>query len=605
MLDQLLDDWEEFIATNSDATLDDFLETKKFRIEPRLLVELRKQVDQLRKIDSQIGQFCVGSHEPVASRSLENDEFEALKKGMEPIAGYHLTSQLGSGGFGSVWKAKSPGGFHVALKFVRMEGREGDVELRSLDVIKDVRHPNLLSVFGAWKVEPWLVIATELADRSLDDRLREAQKEGHAGIPAKELNSYMEEAAKGIDALNDASGSGRPRIQHRDIKPQNILLSGGSVKVGDFGLAREIQYDVTGHTGSMTFAYAAPECFDGTTSTRSDQYSLAVTYCQLKGGQLPFEGTQVEVMEGHRKKKPNLSMIPESERWVIERALAKRPKDRWKSCSQFVSQLSNASLSTSTTSKAAISPSQPLLLLGASLMILLGVGGWLMMQESTRSSAGNSGAQHRQIPTPVNNTSKDTIAVLYFENQANEPGHSDPLAKGLCSMMVSHLSVDGDSEIVERDRIEEVIAELKLSQSDLFEMSIAPKIGKLIGAKRLMLGSYFQHGETFRIDARIVEVETGLTLSAAGVEGKPEEFSLLLQKLAAKIVGKTASADVDFSIMPGISAETCREFGIAFDKFDEGKVDEAISIIGKIVDEHPKFGQAQELLKTWERRNER
>ena len=174
MLDQLLDEWEEFVAADPDLTLDEFFAIKKIQIEPKLALELRKQVDQLRRIDSQIGQFCVGSSEPLSNGCIDDDVSDVLRKGMEPIAGYHLISQLGSGGFGSVWKAKAPGGFHVALKFVRLEGREGDVELRSLEVIKDVRHPNLLSVVGAWKVEPWLVIASELADRSLDDRLREA-----------------------------------------------------------------------------------------------------------------------------------------------------------------------------------------------------------------------------------------------------------------------------------------------------------------------------------------------------------------------------------------------------------------------------------------------
>src|SRR5207247_1994324 len=115
---------------------------------------------------------------------------------------------------------------------------------------------------------------------------------GEIGIPVGELLEYFREAAKGIDYLNE------PRhrmptgeavgIQHRDIKPQNLLLCGGSVKVADFGLARMLQHSVTAHTGSLTMTYAAPEFFSGQTSNQSDQYSLAVTYCHLRACKLPF-----------------------------------------------------------------------------------------------------------------------------------------------------------------------------------------------------------------------------------------------------------------------------------------------------------------------------
>lgn len=140
--------------------------------------------------------------------------------------------------------------------------------------------------------------------------------------------------------LNNPPQSNRKSIQHRDIKPQNLLLCGGSVKVGDFGLVRSLKSDQTSHTGSLTLAYAAPEFFDGTTSHQSDQYSLAVTYCQLRGGRFPFEGSQSEVVMGHLKKPPDLTMIPTAERAAVEKALQKRPQNRWKSCSDFVAALS-------------------------------------------------------------------------------------------------------------------------------------------------------------------------------------------------------------------------------------------------------------------------
>ena len=65
---------------------------------------------------------------------------------------------------------------------------------------------------------------------------------------------------------------------------------GGSLKVADYGLARVLGHSQASHTGSMTPTYAAPEFFEGKTSGQSDQYSLAVTYCHMRGGRPPFSG---------------------------------------------------------------------------------------------------------------------------------------------------------------------------------------------------------------------------------------------------------------------------------------------------------------------------
>src|SRR5512147_1058407 len=93
-----------------------------------------------------------------------------LAPGSEPVAGYRLINRLGRGGFGEVWKAEGPGGFKVALKFVALAEQAGPVELRALEFIRNICHPHLLTTFVAWQVEQHLVIAMELAERTLLDR---------------------------------------------------------------------------------------------------------------------------------------------------------------------------------------------------------------------------------------------------------------------------------------------------------------------------------------------------------------------------------------------------------------------------------------------------
>jgi formylglycine-generating enzyme required for sulfatase activity len=92
----------------------------------------------------------------------------------------------------------------------------------------------------------------------------------------------------------------------------------------------------------MTPAYAAPEFFYGQATRWSDQYSLAVTYCQLRGGQLPFRGNLFQLMQGHTQNPPDLTMLPERERPAVTRALAKKPAERWASCRTLVEALAMA-----------------------------------------------------------------------------------------------------------------------------------------------------------------------------------------------------------------------------------------------------------------------
>jgi tetratricopeptide (TPR) repeat protein len=273
-----------------------------------------------------------------------------LVEGARPLPDYRLINFLGRGGYGEVWKAEGPGGFHVALKFVRLDDQNTEEEVQSLDLIKTLRHANLLVHFGSWRCHPYLIIAMELADKTLDDRLQEVKKEGQSGIPFDELIPYMRDAAKGIDYLNERHHEIRPggaamRIYHLDVKPQNLLLFGGTVKVADFSLARWRAHSITRKDGAMTLAFAAPEFFAGRMTPSSDQYCLASSYCQLRCGHLPFAGTNdCEILGAKLSQEPDLTRLPEAERRAVARALQRQEDARWGSCQEFVEALSPAAI---------------------------------------------------------------------------------------------------------------------------------------------------------------------------------------------------------------------------------------------------------------------
>jgi serine/threonine protein kinase len=261
----------------------------------------------------------------------------------ELIPGYRLLEPLGRGGFGEVWKCEAPGGLLKAIKIVHGSFQQNAVgdeevvqkELRSLDCVKAVRHPFILSLDRYDVIFGHLLIVMELADCNLSNRLEECKKQGQQGIPRDELLHYLAEAAEALDLMNH-----RYDLQHSDVKPQNLFLVHNHVKVADFGLVKDLEGTQTAAGTGISPLYAAPETFQGWVSRQSDQYSLAVVYQELLTGQRPFDGTNArQLLMQHVQMPPNLEPVPEDDRPALCRALAKEPAERFPSCQAFVETL--------------------------------------------------------------------------------------------------------------------------------------------------------------------------------------------------------------------------------------------------------------------------
>ena len=307
-----------------------------------------------------------------------------LKRGFQFAPGYRLQEFLGRGQFGQVWRATAPGGAATAAKFIDLSDGQGQKEYEGIKRVKQIRHANLMPITAIWlldgqgnvieeapdeaietldlsvaeprgqsavygpEVEPsWLVVAMLLGGKSLQQRLRECCQEGMPGIPPKELISYMDESAKGLDFLNSPQhdlGEGPIAIQHSDIKPANIVLIGNSAVVCDFGLARILtRNQVTATSAAGTPAYMAPEAISGKPSCSSDQYSLAVTYYHLRTGTLPVtDGSLWEVLDAHRLGKLKLGLVPEAEQEVLRKATDLKWENRFPSCVEMVDALREA-----------------------------------------------------------------------------------------------------------------------------------------------------------------------------------------------------------------------------------------------------------------------
>jgi serine/threonine protein kinase len=275
------------------------------------------------------------------------DEESVRVPGFEPIPGYRLLEPLGKGGFGEVWKCQAPGGLLKAIKFVpgglntlEEANTPADLELRAIERIKAIRHPFILYFDRVERINGDLTIVMELAERNLADVLAEHQKKGLPGIPRTTLLNYLREAAEALDVMNLQHG-----LQHLDVKPGNLFLVGGHVKVGDFSLVHGQLAAAGGDGGdapirAVTPGYAPPELFANAVSSQSDQYSLAIVFQELLTGTMPFDGKNPrQLVLQHASAAPKLAPLPESDRPIIARALSKKPEDRYASCSELVAAL--------------------------------------------------------------------------------------------------------------------------------------------------------------------------------------------------------------------------------------------------------------------------
>jgi serine/threonine protein kinase len=269
-------------------------------------------------------------------------ESEQVGRILSVGGGYELTKYLGGGGFGKVWRAKAPGGVEVAIKLIdrSLEQNEAHRELQALELTKQLRHPFLVQTHSYYALADQIIIDMELCDGSLRDRLRSCRNQGLKGIPPKELLGYFREAAEAFDFLHSQN------LQHRDVKPDNILLQQGHAKVADFGLARlQVLEKSIVDSGSGTPPYTAPEVWLGRIKpgSDSDQYSLACTYAELRLDRRLYQGTgMMELMMAHVEGTPDLSPLPQPEQQALLRALAKDPAKRYPSCREFINALEGA-----------------------------------------------------------------------------------------------------------------------------------------------------------------------------------------------------------------------------------------------------------------------
>jgi serine/threonine protein kinase len=267
--------------------------------------------------------------------------------GSEPIPGYRLLGSLGQGGCGVVWEAARPDSRSVALKFLDCRNQPPGLvanEIRTLRRIRSLEHPNMIRLHDICAVGQYVVLIMDRADGNLLELEEVYRQETGRHIPCDHLLEMMEQAAAGLDFLSrqptpgmsSCNGNG---MQHCDVKPSNLLTLDDTLKIADFGLCMSSLSTTHRQRFMGTAPYAAPELYEGRVTSHTDQYGLAVTYCELISGGRAF----LPPGSYRNGESPvDLRKLRVCEAPIVARALDQNWTNRWPSCVAFVTALQQA-----------------------------------------------------------------------------------------------------------------------------------------------------------------------------------------------------------------------------------------------------------------------
>jgi tetratricopeptide (TPR) repeat protein/tRNA A-37 threonylcarbamoyl transferase component Bud32 len=295
------------------------------------------------------------------------DQLERVKVALADRC--EIKGVIGHGGMATVYLAEDlKHRRQVAVKVLRPDlaaALGAERFLREIEIAAQLEHPHILTLIDSGEADDFLYfIMPYVKGESLRAKLAKERE-----LPISEAARILSDV---VDALAHAHAHG---VVHRDIKPDNVLLSGHHAVVTDFGVAKAVSEAqartqiTTAGLALGTPAYMSPEQAAGDPSIdhRADIYSVGAVAYELLTGRPPFSGdTSQQVLAAHVTETPDpvtkyRSTVPEGLAELVMRCLAKKPADRWQSAEELLPQLAAYTTPSGGTTPTGTRPAEPVI----------------------------------------------------------------------------------------------------------------------------------------------------------------------------------------------------------------------------------------------------
>ena len=375
-----------------------------------------------------------------------------LRKGMFIAERYEILERIGSGGMSDVYKAKCHKlNRYVAIKVLKPEYSEDKTFVSKFkaeaQAAAGLMHANIVNVYDVGEENGIYYIVMELVEGITLKKYIE--KKGVLGV--REAVSIAIQVAQGIDAAH------KHNIVHRDIKPQNIIISKeGKVKVTDFGIARAASSNTINSSVMGSVHYISPEqARGGYSDEKSDIYSFGITLYEMLTGRVPFEGdTTVAIALQHIQDeivspRQYVPEIPVSVEKIVLKCTQKRTEHRYQNMTDLIADLK----------RSLVTPDEDFVTIGAPLASDAPTK-LITPDEVNEIAEKSSAVKAKDIEaTPIGEVNKkNSLGEAAEEDDIDEDGDDDNLD-----------DIDGDDEELDEDEagnkktIDKVITILAIS----------------------------------------------------------------------------------------------------------------------------------------------
>ena len=413
---------------------------------------------------------------------------------------YTLHRELHGGGMARVYVAEERRlGRKVVVKVLPPElatGISTERFEREMRFAASLQHANIVSVLTAGEADgvPYYTMPY------VEGQSLRAHLAARGRLPIDEAVSILRDIARALDHAHERG------VVHRDIKPDNVLLSAGAALVTDFGIAKVLSESRTHVTGTLTQSgtavgttqYMAPEqvAGDPNVDSRADLYALGCVAYELLAGRPPFEGSAQDVRAAHiRDIPPSVREarreVPQKLAALVARCLNKAPQDRPESAREVVLTLD--ALSPPPTLSATPRLPSP----GIASSRTVPIAGGLALGLVLVSVAGYSAVLRLSFPpTPSVVASPDRPPDRLLIADFNVQGLDSVNGRALAEVVRRELPDSGSFRVVARNAIDNNLRRMRVNPATTVTRGLAQRIARRAGMRGILVGSVERVGST-------------------------------------------------------------------------------------------------------------